>query len=250
MVEVPHSAVVPAQLTGSRPRDVVLTSGGRVLAVFAVLLLVTAIGAGLGMYGIARRQAVERQAIVEQGVMTNGSVARLWTDDDNRRKVRYEFAVNGRVIFGEQSVSSERRRMLKVGSRLDVRYLPSNPEVNDLGGIPRSGMPMALPFVVAPAIAALGVFCLSRIHRQRRLLAEGRAAPAIVTGHAKHHSSHGGTDRTVTFSFPLLSGATASGTSGASRTPPALGSAITVVYDPDDPARNAVYPFSLVKPAR
>ena len=42
----------------------------------------------------------------------------------------------------------------------------------------------------------------------------------------------------------------ASGKSCASSKPPALGSVVTVVYDPDQPRRNAVYPFSLVKPAR
>jgi hypothetical protein len=75
-------------------------------------------------------------------------------------------------------------------------------------------------------------------------------ASAKVTGHAKHHRSPGGTHPSITFAFPLLMGAVASGKSGASSKPPAIGSAITVVYDPEQPRRNAVYPFSLVKPAR
>lgn len=250
MEDARDAFVAPAPLTASRPRDVRLTAGGWTLVVLAVLLFAAAVGAGIGMYGVTQRQAEERRAIVADGVMTTGAVTRLWTDGDNRRKVRYEFAADGRAVSGEQRVSTERRRTLQVGSRLDVRYLPSNPAVNDLGGAPRSGMPMALPFIVAPIIAGVGALCLWQVHRQRRLLSDGRVAPGVVTGHSKHRSSHGGTHRSITFTFPLLSGATASGRSGVSSTPPAIGSAITVVYDPDQPTRSAVYPFSLVRPAR
>ena len=239
-----------AELTHSRPRDVALTGGGRALVVFAVLLFVAAIVAGAGMYNAARRHAEERRAIVEEGVTTTGVVTRLRSDGDDRRRVGYEFAVNGRVVRGEREVSTERRQTLVTGSPIDVRYLPSDPTVHDLGGRPRSGVPIALPFVFAPAIAAFGVLCLVRVHRQRRLLSEGRVASATVTGHATNHGSHGTKHRSITFTFPLLSGAMASGRSGASSKTPALGSVITVVYDPDQPRRHAVYPFSLVKPAR
>jgi len=239
-----------AELTHSRPRDIALTGGGRALVVFAVVLFMAALGAGVGMYNAAVRHAGERRAILEQGVTTTGVVTRLRSDGDDRRRVGYEFGVNGRVVRGDRQVSGERRRTLNVGSPIDVRYLPSDPAVNELDGRPRSGIPIALPFALAPAIAVFGVLCLVRVHRQRRLLSEGRVASATVTGHVKHHGSHGGTHRSITFAFPLLSGAVASGKGCASSKLPALGSVITVVYDPDQPRRNAVYPFSLVKPAR
>jgi hypothetical protein len=81
------------------------------------------------------------------------------------------------------------------------------------------------------------------------LLSEGRVASATVIAHETHKSSYGGTERSIAYEFPLLSGAVASGKT-ASATPPAVGSTITVVYDPDRPARHAVYPFSFVKPRR
>jgi hypothetical protein len=247
---MPSTQTAVPPLTSTRPRDVQLTGGGRTLVVFAVLLFAAAIGAGVGLYGQARRQALERRAFVDEATMTTGVVTRLWPRGEHRRRVGYEFTVNGRVIGGARDVSTERRRALQVGAPIDVWYVPSRPTVNELGDRPRSGMPMAVPFVVSFVLAALGGLCLFLIHRQRRLLAEGRVASGVVTGHEKHHSSHGGTHRSVTYQFPLLSGAVASGKAGASSKPPTLGSAITIVYDPDEPRRNAVYPFSLVKPAR
>jgi hypothetical protein len=54
----------------------------------------------------------------------------------------------------------------------------------------------------------------------------------------------------MTYEFPLLSGAVASGKAGTSAKPPAIGSVICVIYDPESPKRNAVYPLSLVIPAK
>jgi hypothetical protein len=114
---------------------------------------------------------------------------------------------------------------------------------------PGGGMPLWLPFLVAAGVAALGGLCLRELHRQRRLLTEGRAAPAVVTKHTDTKDSHGGKHKTITYDFPLLNGAMRTGTSGTSSKPPAVGSVICVVYDPDVPTRNKVYPLSLVTPA-
>ena len=51
-----------AELTHSRPRDVALTGGGRALVVFAVVLFMAAIGAGVGMYNAARPAWLESAA--------------------------------------------------------------------------------------------------------------------------------------------------------------------------------------------
>jgi hypothetical protein len=51
------------------------------------------------------------------------------------------------------------------------------------------------------------------------------------------------------YEFPILSGAIAEGKSGPCKNPPVIGSTIPVVYDPENPRRNAPYPFALVRPA-
>ena len=249
LAEPRQTFVAPQALRHSRPRDVRLTATGRFLGVLAVLLGAGAIAGGVALYLTAARQAESRRALIETGATVSGEVTRLWPNGEHRRRVEYRFVVDGRSYGGRVNVSSERRRQLEVGSPIPVRYVPGDPEVNDLGGRPRGALPMALPFVVSAILAALAALCLLAIRRERQLLTDGRVAPAVVTGHHAHRSSHGAKHRSMTYEFRLLSGAVASGKSHTSDKPPAIGSVICVVYDPDRPQRNAVYPLSLVRPA-
>jgi hypothetical protein len=117
-----------------------------------------------------------------------------------------------------------------------------------LAGTTPGVMPLWLPVLVALAIAGGGWGCLAVLAAERRLLMEGRPAPAMVTAHLKHHSQHG-THRSMTYDFLLLNGAMTSGKSSTSSKPPAIGSVICVIYDADRPSRSKPYPFSLVRPA-
>lgn len=249
LADLQRTFVAPPGLAYPGPRPVRLTVAGRVFVGLIVLLFVGAIVAGLALYWEARRQAANRQAIVDHGAIVGGEVIRLWPTGEHRRRVRYRFVADGIVRENQTDVSSGRRRLLSVGATIPVRYLPENPDVNDLGGVTRSGMPMWVPPVVGGALAACGVLCLLGLNRQRRLLMDGRAAPAVVTGMRKHSSPHGGTHRTITFEFPLLSGATRAGKRDMARKPPEIGSVMCVIYDPDQPSRHTLYPLSLVRPA-
>lgn len=248
LAELQRTFVPPARLTESRPRQVQLTAGGRALLALALVLFAGAVAALVGLTQASARQAANRAALAERGVMTSGVVTRLWRDGDDRRKVAYRFEVEGQSYESDIKVSSERRRGLTVGSSVDVRYLPGHPGVNDLGS-PRSGVPAAIGPIAGAGIAACGLACLFSIRCQRRLLEDGRVAPAVVTGHKSSASSHGGKHHSMTYEFALLSGALATGKAATSRKPPAVGSVITVIYDPDRPKRSRVYPFALVKPA-
>jgi hypothetical protein len=107
---------------------------------------------------------------------------------------------------------------------------------------------MWVPFVVSVALILLSVLCRLLISRERRLVSEGRAAPAIVTGHVKRHSSHGGTHRYIEYEYRLLSGAVMKGRMSVDKLP-APGSVICVLYDPNEPRRTSRCPPPLVRPA-
>ncbi len=83
------------------------------------------------------------------------------------------------------------------------------------------------------------------LQRQRRLLTEGRPAPGIVTRLSR---TKGGMQ--VYYDFLLLSGSVAKGSSGPVSKPPGIGQTVCVLYNPDNPRRNAIYPLCLVKEDR
>jgi hypothetical protein len=131
-----------------------------------------------------------------------------------------------------------------VDSGLPVRYLPSDPRLNHPIAWRANTVPLWLPYLAAAILGALSWLAAHSIRSQRKLLEEGRAAPALVTRHTKTKDG-----KTIHYEFPLLSGAVRQGRSGPSKKPPAVGSVICVLYNPDRPRRNAAYPLSLVKPA-
>ena len=75
--------------------------------------------------------------------------------------------------------------------------------------------------------------------------ARGGPRRAVVTAVRKHKGSHGETHREMVYEFPVLAGTIATGKAAASKTA-AVGTRISVVYDPERPKRNRPYPFSLV----
>src|SRR5262245_41596433 len=96
-----------------------------------------------------------------------------------------------------------------------------------------AGPPLFLPYLLAVPFAVGGSLAFLPLLRQRWLLAEGRAAPGVVTRHGRK-DQHG---RVYYFEFRVLSGATVEGRAGPSHRPPPVGRPICVLYDPNQPRR-------------
>ena len=79
------------------------------------------------------------------------------------------------------------------------------------------------------------------ITRQMRLLAEGRPAAARVTGIKKSDKSN-----VVRYEFQLPDGTSVKGRAGVSKAPTA-DAPLCVLYDPENPRRNALYPLALAR---
>lgn len=252
LAELCRGFVPPEGLNLSRPREVELSAGGKFLFGLAMLLFAGAIGAGLALWRIHARESAAARVIETTGVDTKATVVRLTrrSDEEKAAIVEYTFDANGREYHGKEEVPLSMWRSLDVGSPFGVRYSAPNPELSVRQDVAPHVMPRFVPFLVADALAIFGTLCVFAIRRQRDLLAEGRIAPARVTAHKKDHTSHGGTHRSMTYEFAMLSGAVATGRAGTSSKPPAIGSVICVVYDPERPSRSAVYPLQLVRPAR
>lgn len=245
-VDLQRTFVPPPELLRSRPRDVRLTAGGRALSIVSWLLFAVALTVGVGIYRESSRQAEQQRTFDRESASAVAEVTRLWRTSDDRW-VAYRFGVEGREYSGKRKIRSSWWRTLQNGSSIDVRYLPGDPSQNVVAGAERGTLPMFLAFLLPAAIGAVGVLCQVLLNSQRRLLMEGRPAPALVTAVVTHKTSHGGSHRSITYTFPVLSGATAAGKSESPRKPPAVGSVICVVYDTERPTRSRIYPFPLVK---
>jgi hypothetical protein len=201
---------------------------------------------------VSARQSEQRDQLARAGVVASAEVTRLWrsSDDSKQPWVAYRFEVDGVNHQGRTKVRLVRWRALQTGARIDVRYLPDHPDTSVIAGSQPDVVPIFVPFLLAALMSTGGVLILYAVNCERRLLMEGRAAAAIVTDVRTHKTSHGGTSRSMKYTFQLLSGALAKGKSDAPRKLPAPGSVVCIVYDPDRPRRSRRYPFQFVKTAR
>jgi hypothetical protein len=239
----------PPGLARSAPRDVRLTSGGRALMALAWLLAAAAIVAGGLLYREALSRAALESALDQQGATTIAMIDRLWrkSGDGKPAYAAFHFDVSGKRIHGEARMQLDAWRQVRLGSTVRVRYLPEDPDRWVIDGARTNRLPFGVAYIVSAVLASLALLCAFAIRRQRSLLMEGRLAPAVVTAITKTKGSHGETHRQITYEFPLLGGGVVTGKASASKTS-VVGARLCVVYDPDRPARNHPYPFSLVTP--
>jgi hypothetical protein len=231
------------------PRDVRLTGAGRFVYIVAVMLLVSSVVAVVVLRARGVQENDERQLLIEHGAAVDAHIDRLWRTSNEQKQpwVAYRFTVGEHDYQGQARVSLVKWRTLAVGAVLPVQYVPERPELSAPAGMERRALPLWVPYLAATPLVLGGLVCLYVVRRERQLLENGRPAAAIVTGQHKHRSSEGGTHRSITYEFRLLSGAPGKGRSSTSSKPPAVGSTICVVYDPDRPRRSKPYPFGFVR---
>ena len=244
-----RAAQPPPELPASRPRPVRLTSLGWFVAVFGAVLPAGALVAGFALHDLAVRDRTLREAIETEGIRATAVVSALnrTRGDKPRYFVNYEYEGAGQLRQGRVTVSRTTWTKLKVGSSFTVRYLPAEPGRSWLPGY-EPGIPFWAGPAAALSLALIGIFPWYAIRRQWMLLAEGRPAQAQVTVSKKVRHQHG-SHYQVSYEFRLMSGATRTGRYDSRRSPPASGTTIQVVYNPDRPEHSMPYPFALVRPA-
>lgn len=173
-------------------------------------------------------------------------LSRTRRGDRTQHFVAYRYTAEGELHRRRVEIARQEWQKLQVGSRLPVRYLPSMPELSLIQGYGSKGVPLwVVPLV--PACLLLATWpIVYHLRRQWRLLAEGRAASARVTRTERISHSHG-TSHRVHYEFQILSGATRAGHYDVSKKAPEVGATLNIVYEPDDPRRQARYPLSLVR---
>jgi hypothetical protein len=239
----------PHGLQHSPPREVGWTAAGWGLATVSAVLIVVGLAAGIGLYVTAARQQDERLRLREHGVDTDGGVTRLWMTKGKQPHhwVEFQFVAGERRVDGRLEVPRRTWSTLQRGSPIPVRYDPSDPAAYALFGRDRRAIDLWVSYLVGLVLAACGCLATVPVISEQRLLADGRPAPGLVTKRYKVHHAHGGSHDEVLYEFLLMNGAARAG-KGPGRSLQ-VGEPICVLYEPDNPSRNALFPLSLVRPA-
>jgi hypothetical protein len=249
LAELTRKWTPPPELSGTGMREVTLSRSGVGVLVAAAFFAVGGVVLGIALVEKSVHESNELAAVHSQGQDTEGRITRLWREDDKERtpRVTYEIQVDGRAYGRAARAPLKVWKSLSMDSPLPIRYLPSDPSHSH----PRDWAEPALPLAVGPFVgmlmAGVGVLFVVFVQRQKALLRDGRPAPAIITRSSR--GPHG--EKFAHYEFALLGGSVMKGKSGSRRKLPTIGDTLCVIYDRDNPKRNATYPLDLVRvPAR
>jgi hypothetical protein len=234
----------PPELRTALPREIRLAGHGIALTVIALLFFAGALAAYIGLSTASARGARESALLQQQGTDADAVITRLWRRSDKERQpmVDYQFEYGGKVYGASVRAPVRIWRTLETGGRLPIRFVPSRPGLSHPREWPRSIVPAFLAPALGISFAAAGGFMLLFLQREKRLLAEGQPAPAIVTRIGR--TQHG---KVVYYDFQPRGSSALHGRTGPVSKAPGVGDVICVLYDPEKPRRNRVYPMRLVR---
>ena len=231
----------PAELTRSKPRPVQLSGSGIFMIVLALVLAAGGIVGSVIMRKLALDAQAEALRMQAEGQTVEGVVTRLWRTGgkSSRNEAAYLFFVDGVTLTNTADLNASHWRELSVGSPIAIRYLPAEPRRNYPEADPPQPTPFWLIILIGVIFIGLGALMVWVVRRELRLLRDGQAAPGVVTGNRAYKSN------TVFYEFAVQGGETQRGRCSRRSIP--AGSAICVLYDPENPKSNVPYPCQYVK---
>ena len=235
---------LPEGLSNSRLRLVRLSGRGIVLACLVGIFVVCASTIGPITFRAIRGKIERYRLLQQQGVSATGTVSKVWkeSDKDETPMVSYGFTAAGGEFIGQSAMRSEAWRGLKPGDPLAVRYLPSRPEVNQPGAGVAEPPPAWLAWLLPVMFVWPPIMLWFMIRGQWRLLADGVPVQAVVTRikRSKKANAH--------YEFKIPAGEAVKGRSLVSiGNVPEVGAKVCVLYNPDNPRKNSIYPMGMVK---
>ena len=228
----------PSELRGSLPRRVRLNSTNASPLLVAVLLLMGLGGAALGYdcyFDV--KEVGQRTALRQAGRDTVGKVSATHAGH-GPATVSYSFKVNDGYYSGRAEMP-DYRLVLHESDPIAVRYLPTDPGVNHPADWEWSGLEVMdlIPQAFVLFFTLMGIVLLVPLFRDRELAREGRRTEGIVID-----CSAVKTEFRVEYKFRTGDGVPMTGRTSA---PVEYGSGarIWVLYLPQRPRRNSLYPL-------
>lgn len=242
---------VDARRLGGVPREVRLTGSGKAAVVVAIVCAAGAIGAAIGLSILHTRQQAAAEIRARDGVhATAAVVSESRTRGDNPRTVvTYRYEVAGSAHESTARLPERDRRRFVEGDDLGILYLRSQPAVSWVEGDEPGVLPLAVVPLIVIALLFIAWLVAWNVRRETTLLSEGRVAEARIVSTNKVRRQHHHSYR-VEYEFTTLSGAKVTAHAENRRVPAGDGATVPVIYHRDNPRRNALYPLTLVAPAR
>jgi hypothetical protein len=240
----PANWTPPEGLGYSSARPVELATGGKVLVGLGILFLILGPTIALVVENKIRSERQRDRRLADQGADATATLIRVWRESDKERThmVSYSFTADGREFTGQSKLYREAWSNLHPGDPLPIRYLPLHPDVNHPAQRTPGPPPDWFPWFMGGIFIWPPFLFWAMISRQSRLLAEGRPAPATITQIRRAKQL------IASYEFKLLSGGVMKGRSQVGRrTSLTPGAQACVLYLPDNPRRNALYPLELVR---
>ena len=234
--DVPFAAgwTAPPELTGPLPRRTRMSASAIAPIAGALLILLVTAAVVPRIHGIMAAQTAWTQPLRREGRDTIGEVKELRHRPGGEYIVRYTFTANGAVFTGESSAPENIWNGIRKAAPLPIRSLPSNPVINHPAAWEQSAGATRFLFVLLLLPISGGILILTRLFRQRRLVAEGVPTPGVVT----RCYSVGRGSPAVAYQFRTQEGRVAQGTG---RLCSGVGTTICVLYLADNPRRNLPY---------
>jgi hypothetical protein len=243
---------IPPELEQPLPRPVRLSGAGITYCVIAAVFIAAGVGITTHTINDELRREAEADSLMRNltvgGQETEATVTRLFTGMGY--VVNYAYTLDGRNYSKGAFITSEHWQALQVGSPLAIRYLTSDPaksypesdppnsQTHWLMVLPLAGMALFFMFSFA-------VIQLSAVLPKWRLVARGHSGRAVVT-QCKEGSQGRSSGYFLYYEFSLSDGSKCQGKKFSGQ-PMAEGSTVTVLYDPNNPRRNRLYPMDTVR---
>ncbi len=243
---------MPVELEQPLPRRIRLSGMGIAYCVFAAASIIVGLGLAYrtvqSEFGREAANETLTRSLAAQGQEADATVTRLAKTLGHL--VIYQYTVGGRSYSKGAFITAEHWQALQVGSPLAIRYLPSDPTQS----FPEADSPNSQThWLIVLPVAVIALFFmfsfaaiqLSAVLPMRRLLARGHSARGIVT-RCKRGSQGRSSGYFLHYEFPVADGSQGQGKKFSGQ-PMAEGSVVTVLYDPDLPRRNTLYPMGTVR---
>jgi len=235
---------LPVELMGRMPRRVRLTGTGW-LNVFAATLF-SLLGAAFAVH-IAKEfvhDTAIKNALRQSGVESRGQIIDAWAGGKySAPGISYSFSVDGTSYTGRSDVPHNLLGSLHQNDSLTVRYLPADPNTSHPAAWEESTASLLRGLFFPIFLVFFGLMFVRRFPLQRRLAMQGLAVRGCVTEREGNGPSRG--QPYVNYTFRIASNDEVEIGSCPCDSYPKAGSSVCVLYLPQDPKRNEIYPFGI-----